>query len=320
LQVVVDREATARYGINIQDVQDSLEAATRGRVVTEIFEGERRFNLAVHLSQDNDQLANLKNLTISAPSGERIPITQLAEIKKTEGLAQILREGNIRRIAIKWSVRGRDMGGLVAEAMRKVDSAVKLPPGYSMIWSGRFEDQQRALARLYIIVPLVVFIIFILLFGTFQSVGHSLLIMLNLPFALIGGTLALFLWGTNFNISAAVGYIAVFGVSVLNGVVLVSSIRQAYEQGFSYREAIMRGCEIRFRPIIVSAIVAVIGFLPAALSHGIGAEIQRPLARVVIGGLLSSTPLTLLVLPAIYAILARRQERTRTHLSSLETP
>src|SRR5262244_4015944 len=311
LQVVVDREATARYGINIQDVQDSLEAATRGRVVTEIFEGERRFNLAVHLSQDGDQLANLKNLTISAPSGERIPITQLAEIKKTEGLAQILREGNIRRIAIKWSVRGRDMGGLVAEAMRKVDSAVKLPPGYSMIWSGRFEDQQRALARLYIIVPLVVFIIFILLFGAFQSAGHALLIMLNLPFALIGGTLALFLWGTNFNISAAVGYIAVFGVSVLNGVVLVSSIRQAYEQGFSYSEAIMRGCEIRFRPIIVSAIVAVIGFLPAALSHGIGAEIQRPLARVVIGGLISSTPLTLLVLPAIYELLSRNRGRSR---------
>jgi heavy metal efflux system protein len=315
LQVVVDREATARYGINIQDVQDSLEAATRGRVVTEIFEGERRFNLAVHLSQDSDQLANLKNLTISAPSGERIPITQLAEIKKTEGLAQILREGNLRRIGIKWSVRGRDMGGLVAEAMRKVDSAVKLPPGYSMIWSGRFEDQQRALARLYIIVPLVVFIIFILLFGTFQSAGHALLIMLNLPFALIGGTLALFLWGTNFNISAAVGYIAVFGVSVLNGVVLVSSIRQAYEYGLNFTEAIVRGCELRFRPIIVSAIVAVIGFLPAALSHGIGAEIQRPLARVVIGGLISSTPLTLLVLPAIYALLAHRQERPNEKLT-----
>jgi Cu/Ag efflux pump CusA len=163
------------------------------------------------------------------------------------------------------------------------------------------------LVRLYIIVPLVVFIIFILLFGIFQSVGHALLIMLNLPFALIGGTLALFLWGTNFNISAAVGYIAVFGVSVLNGVVLVSSIRQADERGFSYSEAIMRGCEIRFRPIIVSAIVAVIGFLPAALSHGIGAEIQRPLARVVIGGLISSTPLTLLVLPAVYELLSRRR-------------
>lgn len=207
------------------------------------------------------------------------------------------------------------MGSLVTEAMRKVDSAIKLPPGYSMVWSGRFEDQQRALARLYVIVPLVVFIIFILLFGTFQSVGHSLLIMLNLPFALIGGTLALFLWGTNFNISAAVGYIAVFGVSVLNGVVLVSSIRQAYEYGLNFTEAIVRGCELRFRPIIVSAIVAVIGFLPAALSHGIGAEIQRPLARVVIGGLISSTPLTLLVLPAIYALLAHRQERPNEKLT-----
>src|SRR5262247_4024906 len=320
LQVVVNRDATARYGINIQDVQDSIEAATKGRPVTQVFEGERRFDLVSKLARDGEPLESLKGLSISAPGGERIPLTQLAELKKTDGLSQIFREGNVRRIAIKWSVRDRDMGGLVAEAMRKVDSAVKLPPGYSMVWSGRFEDQQRALARLYIIVPLVVFIIFILLFGTFQSASHALLIMLNLPFALIGGTLALLLWGTNFNISAAVGYIAVFGVSVLNGVVLVSSIRQAYEHGFSYREAIMRGCEIRFRPIIVSAIVAVIGFLPAALSHGIGAEIQRPLARVVIGGLLSSTPLTLLVLPAIYAILARRQERTRTHLSSLETP
>jgi cobalt-zinc-cadmium resistance protein CzcA len=186
---------------------------------------------------------------------------------------------------------------------------VKLPQGYSMVWSGRFEDQQRALSRLYVIVPLVIFIIFILLFGAFQSVGDSLLIMLNLPFALIGGTLALFISGTNFNISAAVGYIAVFGVSVLNGVVLVSSMLQARDEGMSLHESVTRGCEIRFRPIIVSAIVAVIGFLPAALSHGIGAEIQRPLARVVIGGLISSTPLTLLVLPAIYELLSRSRER-----------
>src|SRR5207248_2934587 len=197
--------------------------------------------------------------------------------------------------------------GLVAEAMQKM-KAVTMPAGYQMVWSGRFEDQQRALARLYVIVPLVIFIIFILLFGAFNSVGDALLIMLNLPFALIGGTLALWLWGSNFNISAAVGYIAVFGVSVLNGVVLVSSIRQAYGDGLPMREAIERGCEIRFRPIVVSGIVAVIGFLPAALSTGIGAEIQRPLARVVVGGLISSTALTLLVLPAVYALLWRRSD------------
>ncbi|PYN48717.1 MAG: CusA/CzcA family heavy metal efflux RND transporter, partial [Candidatus Rokuibacteriota bacterium] len=173
-----------------------------------------------------------------------------------------------------------------------------------------FEDQQRALARLYIIVPLVLFIIFVLLFGAFQSVGDTLLIMLNLPFALIGGTLALYFWRTNFNISAAVGYIAVFGVSVLNGVVLLSSIRQARQAGCSPRDAIARGCEIRFRPIVVSAVVAVIGFLPAALSQGIGAEIQRPLARVVIGGLISSTALTLLVLPAIYALRTGRSDES----------
>jgi len=198
------------------------------------------------------------------------------------------------------------MGSLMAEAMEKVNAAVKLPAGYRMVWSGRFEDQQRALARLYVIVPLVIFIIFILLFGAFQSVGDALLIMLNLPFALIGGTLALYLWGSNFNISAAVGYIAVFGVSVLNGVVLVSSIRQAAADGLPPQEAIVRGCQIRFRPIFVSGIVAIIGFLPAALSRGIGSEIQQPLARVVVGGLVSSTALTLLVLPAIYAVLSGR--------------
>ncbi len=308
LQIVVDRRAAARHGINVQDIQDVIEAATKGRVVTEVFERERRFGIAVRLATPGDPIAALRAATISAPGGERVPLAQLAEFVRTDGLAEIWREGNVRRIAIKWSVRERDMGGLVVEAMQKVGAAVRLPEGYQMVWSGRFEDQQRALGRLAIIVPLVIFIIFVLLFGAFSSVRDALIIMLNLPFALIGGTLGLFLWGTNFNISAAVGYIAVFGVSVLNGVVLVSSIRQAREDGLPLREAIARGCEIRFRPIVVSAIVAVIGFLPAALSQGIGAEIQRPLARVVIGGLISSTILTLLVLPAVYALAGRDSE------------
>ncbi|MBI3827082.1 MAG: efflux RND transporter permease subunit [Candidatus Rokubacteria bacterium] len=311
LQIVVDRAATARFGINVQDVQDAIEAATTGRTVSEVFEQERRFKLVVRLSQEGSGVERLRALTVSAPSGERIPVSQLAEFVRTDGLAEILREGNVRRLAVKWSVRERDMGGLVAEAMKKVDAAVRLPAGYRMVWSGRFEDQQRALGQLYVIVPLAIFIIFILLFGAFNSVGDALLIMLNLPFALIGGTLALWAWGTNFNISAAVGYVAVFGVSVLNGVVLVSSIRQARSEGLEATEAIIRGCEIRFRPIIVSGIVAVIGFLPAALSQGIGAEIQRPLARVVVGGLVSSTALTLLVLPAIFELLNRRRSGAR---------
>jgi len=308
LQIVVDRKAAARYGINVQDVEDAVEAVTRGRRVSEVFEGERRFGLVVRLAAEGPPLAALRALTVSAPGGERIPLTQLAEFVKTQGLAQILHDGGQRRIGIKWSVRERDMGGLVAEAMARVRAAVTLPEGYRMVWSGRFEDQQRALARLAIIVPLVIFIIFVLLFGAFESIGAALLIMLNLPFALIGGTFALFLWRTNFNISAAVGYVAVFGVSVLNGVVLVATIRQAQSDGWPLREAIERGCAIRFRAIVVSAIVAVIGFLPAALSHGIGSEIQRPLARVVIGGLISSTALTLLVLPAVYEW--RRRRRT----------
>src|SRR5207302_9430675 len=187
--------------------------------------------VTVRIAQEGEPIAGLRNLAISAPTGERIPLSQLAEFLETDGVAEILREGNVRRLAIKWSVRERDMGSLVAEAMPKVAAAVTLPEGYRMVWSGRFEDQQRALAKLAIIVPLVIFIIFILLFGAFQSVGDTLLIMLNLPFALIGGTLALYLWRTNFNISAAVGYIAVFGVSVLNGVVLLSSIRRARQEG-----------------------------------------------------------------------------------------
>ncbi|HET7341240.1 MAG TPA: CusA/CzcA family heavy metal efflux RND transporter, partial [Methylomirabilota bacterium] len=194
LQIVVDRAAAARYGINVQDIQDAIEAATKGRVVTQMFEGERRFDIAVRVAQDGDAISALRNLAISAPGGERIPLVQLAEFIKADGVSEVLREGNVRRMAIKWSVRERDMGGLVAEAMRKVEAAVRLPEGYRMVWSGRFEDQQRALARLAIIVPLVVFIIFILLFGAFQSVGAALLIMLNLPFALIGGTLALYVW------------------------------------------------------------------------------------------------------------------------------
>jgi len=306
LRITLDRAAAARHGINVQDVQDVIEAATKGRTVSQIFEGERRFDLVVRLLREGDALASLRNLTVSAPSGQRVPVNQLAEFSTTDGLAEIVREGNARRVVVKWSARERDMGGLVAEAMKRVEAAVKMPEGYRMVWSGRFEDQQRALTRLYIIVPLVIFIIFVLLFGAFDSVGDALLIMLNLPFALIGGTLALYFWSTNFNISAAVGYVAVFGVSVLNGVVLVSSIRQGLDEGLPLREAIARGCEIRFRPIVVSAIVAIVGFLPAALSQGIGAEIQRPLARVVIGGLASSTVLTLLVLPAVYALFARR--------------
>jgi cobalt-zinc-cadmium resistance protein CzcA len=306
LRIKVDRAAAARYGINVQDVQDVLETATKGRPVSQVFENERRFELVVRLLREGNDVASLRNLTVSAPSGERIPVSQLAEFVKTEGLTEIVREGNVRRVVVKWSARERDMGGLVAEAMKKVATAVKLPEGYRMVWSGRFEDQQRALVRLYFIVPLAIFIIFILLFGTFQAVGDALLIMLNLPFALIGGTLALYFWRTNFNISAAVGFIAVFGVSVLNGVVLVSSIRQALEAGLPPDEAIARGCELRFRAIVVSAIVAIIGFLPAALSQSIGAEIQRPLARVVVGGLVSSTALTLLVLPAAYALRRRR--------------
>ena len=213
-------------------------------------------------------------------------------------------------MAVKWSVRGRDMGGMVAEAQQKVAAAVKLPEGYHLVWSGRFEDQQRAMRRLELIVPAVIFIIFILLFGSFNSVRDAALVLVHVPFALIGGIFALLLTGTHFSISAGVGFISLFGVAVLNGVLLVAYFNDLRTQGLGLREAVVRGAQVRLRPVLMTGLLAIFGFLPAALSHAIGAEVQRPLAIVVIGGLVSATLLTVLVLPAAYMWLeSSRPER-----------
>ncbi len=301
LRIPIDREQANRYGITVTDVQDAIETATAGKHVSDILEGERRFPLVVKLSDgDGRSPERLSNLLVPGPDGARIPLEQLARIDTGAGFAQILREDNQRRVAVKWSVRGRDMGGMVAEAQRKVAAAVKLPEGYHLVWSGRFEDQQRAMRRLELIVPAVVFIIFILLFGSFNSVRDAALVLVHVPFALIGGIFALLLTRTHFSISAGVGFISLFGVAVLNGVLLVAYFNDLRRQGLPLREAVLRGAEVRLRPVLMTGLLAIFGFLPAALSHAIGAEVQRPLAIVVIGGLVTATLLTLLVLPTAY--------------------
>ncbi len=305
LQIVVDRDQANRYGINVSDIQSAIETATAGQHVTDILEGERRFPLVMKLTGGAPTAERLSNLLVPAPDGSRVPLSQLSRIDVGTGFGQVLREDNQRRVAVKWSVRGRDMGGMVEEAQHKVAAAVQLPEGYRMVWSGRFEDQQRAMRRLELIVPAVIFIIFILLFWSFNSVRDAVLVLVHVPFALIGGIFALVATATHFSISAGVGFISLFGVAVLNGVLLVSYFNELRLQGVPLREAVYRGSVIRLRPVIMTGLLAICGFLPAALSHAIGAEVQRPLAIVVIGGLVSATLLTLLVLPPAYLLAAR---------------
>ena len=301
LRIPIDRERANRYGITVTDVQDAIEAATAGKRVSDILEGERRFPLVLKLTDGTPATPEtLQNLLVSSPDGARIPLSQLTSIAAASGFGQILREDNQRRVAVKWSVRGRDMGSMVAEAQRKVRDAIQLPEGYRLVWSGRFEDQQRAMRRLELIVPAVIFIIFILLFGSFNSVRDAALVLVHVPFALIGGIFALLVTRTHFSISAGVGFISLFGVAVLNGVLLVAYFNDLRTQGLPLEQAVLRGAEVRLRPVLMTGLLAIFGFLPAALSHAIGAEVQRPLAIVVIGGLISATLLTLLVLPAAY--------------------
>lgn len=301
LQIDIDRSQIARYGINVSDIQEIVETAIGGKVATEVFEGQRRFGVLLRFSEDVRKDVNtIKNILVSAPNGARIPLEQLAGVYLEEGPAQISRENAQRRIVIECNVQGRDIGGFVADAQERIASQVELPPGYFIDWGGQFENQQRAMSRLYIVVPLVILLIFILLFSTFNSLKNALLIIMNIPFAIIGGILALFVSGLYLSVSASVGFIALFGVAVLNGVVMVSYFNQLRREGVALEEAILKGAELRLRPVLMTALVASLGLIPMLLATGPGSEIQKPLATVVIGGLISSTILTLIVLPTIY--------------------
>jgi cobalt-zinc-cadmium resistance protein CzcA len=301
MQIKVDRAAIARYGINVADVQEIIETAIGGKSATQVIEGDKRFDLVVRFPERsrNDRDA-ISNILVSAPGGERVPLSQLGTISMDLGPAQISRDNVHRRIAVEANVRGRDLAGFVSEARRAVERKVKLPPGYWIEWGGQVENLERAAMRLGIVVPLTLFLIFVMLYTTFHSARLALLISVNVPAAATGGILALAARGMPFSISAAVGFIALFGVAVLNGVVLVSYVNQVRRQGLAASEAAFQGAAVRLRPVLMTALVASLGFVPMALSTGAGAEVQRPLATVVIGGLVTSTLLTLIVLPAIY--------------------
>lgn len=301
LQIKPDRAAIARYGINIEEVNDLVEAVVAGKSAGIVYEGEKRFNLAVRLNDEaSRELETIQMLTVSAPNGARIPLSQLAEIKMVEGPAQISREGTRRRIGIEMNVRGRDIASFVQEAKTAIDKELQVPPGYYLAWGGTFGNLERATSRLIIVVPIALFLIFVLLFTTFGSVKQALLIYTGIPFSVVGGVLFLAVRGMPFSISAGVGFIALFGVAVLNGVVMVSYLNTLREQGRTVAEAVREGALTRLRPVLMTALVASLGFIPMALATSAGAEVQRPLATVVIGGLITSTILTLLILPALY--------------------
>jgi heavy metal efflux system protein len=299
LTVQVDREALARYGLNVSDVQEAVAAAGSGDIVSQVIDGPKRYTVAIRLSDryrtDPDAM---RALVIRAPAGERVRLDELAQLSVTRGLERIEREEGQRRVVVMSNVRGRDLGSFVGEVRARLDQEVALPPGYFIEYGGQFENQERATQRLFVLVPVVVGAIFILLYLTFRSITTALLVIGNIPFALVGGIAALWLRGMNLNLSASVGFIALFGVAMLNGVVLVSSI--VAFGGASVREAVIAGATRRLRPVLMTACVASFGFIPMAIATSTGSEIQRPLASVVIGGLFSSTLLTLFLLPVLY--------------------
>ncbi|MCC6540090.1 MAG: efflux RND transporter permease subunit, partial [Bryobacterales bacterium] len=301
LTVTADRAALARYGLNVSDLRDAMEVVVSGKAVSTLIDGQRQFEVVVRLPGDASRnLEAVRAVLLPAPGGERVQLGQVAAVKLESGPDTISREHGHRRIIVQSNVRGRDLGTFVEEVRGRLDRELKVPPGYSIDLGGQFENQERATRRLMLVIPLTAGIIFALLYATFHSTRQSLLIILNVPFALVGGVAALWLREMNLNLSASVGFIALFGVAVLNGIVLVSSINHLREEGLAIAEATLEGASLRLRPVLMTALVASLGFLPMALSASTGAEVQRPLATVVIGGLFTSTLLTLFLLPVLY--------------------
>lgn len=306
LRVEVERDSLARYGLDVRDVRDLLNSTTGGTQVSELVEGERRFPIAVRLPVAyRDDLTALGDLELQSASGARVRLNQVTRISVQPGPEVISREHAQRRIVVQSNVRGRDLGSFVHNAQQKLGGTLKLPAGYSIEWGGQFENQDRATRRLMIVLPLSIAIIFGLLYATFGSVRHAILIFLAVPFALVGGIAALWLRGLNLNLSAMIGFIALFGVAVLNGIVMVSCVNGLVQSGMPVLQAVRQGALKRLRPVLMTAMVASLGFIPMAVSQSTGAEVQRPLATVVIGGLVTSTLLTLLVLPLIYLWFSR---------------
>jgi cobalt-zinc-cadmium resistance protein CzcA len=313
LQIEIDRARAARYGLNVADVEDVIETALGGRTATELWEGERRFSVIVRLGEEERRDPDaIRRVLIDTPAGPRVPLSDVASVSVGSGAMNIARESGTRVMAIGVFIQGRDMGGVVADMQQRVKETVRLPPGYYAVWGGEFENQQRAMTRLSLIVPISILLIFVVLFNAFGSVKDASLILLNVPFALIGGILALYLTGIHLSVSAAIGFIALFGQAVLNGVVMVSYFNQLRRGGASAYHAALEGSIVRLRTVLMTTMLAMLGLMPMALSHSIGSEVQRPLAVVIIGGLFSAAALTLIVLPALFVIFHARHPRAAT--------
>lgn len=311
LQVRVDRSAAARYGINVSDIASLIEVAIGGKAIAEVFQGERRYDVAVRfLPRVRSSREAIGDLTIATPSRARIPLSQIAQLELRSGESTITRETNRRHLTVKLNLRGRDLSSFLAEARDRIAKEVPIPQGYEVRWGGQFENQQRAATRLAMIVPIVLALIFILLYGAFGVLRYAALILVNVPLALLGGMVALIVRGMTLNVSSAVGFITLFGVAVQNGVILVSGLNELRRTGMPLAEAISVGATQRLRAVLLTATVAALGMLPAALAHGIGSDVQRPLATVVVGGLVSATLLTLFVLPALYYVIERRHDHS----------
>lgn len=301
LLIRIDRQAIARYGINVEDVQNVIRVAVGGATAGQIFEGIRRFDIFVRFAEEARNNAEaIRHILIAAPDGAKVPLDQLAAIDEIVGPRQITRENNQRFITVQCNVRGRDIGSFVAEGQKALDEKIEMPPGYLVNWGGQFELQQEANKRLALVVPVTLLVILLLLFMNFNSLKNSFLILLNIPLALVGGVVALWLSGQNFSVPSSVGFIALFGIALLNGTVLVTYLNQLLRDGVPIDEASVRGACLRLRPVLMTAICATLGLIPLLFSTGTGSEVQRPLATVVIGGLVTSTILTLLVIPALY--------------------
>jgi heavy metal efflux system protein len=320
LDITIDRRQAARFGINVADIQDAVTTAVGGNAVSQVLQGEARYDVVVRYQEPyrntQDAIARVRLLS---PSGERVSLAQLAKVEVKDGAYDIYREGNSRYIAITFNVRGRDLGSTVEQAIKQISEKVKMPPGYSVGWSGEYESEKRAEARLLLVVPLTILVIYIILYTMFKSVKWALLILSTVAMAPIGGLLALLVTGTHFSVSSGVGFLALFGVSVQTGVIMLEYINQLRARGYSISEAAVEGAVLRLRPIMMTMLVATLGLLPAALSHAIGSDSQRPFAIVIVGGLISDLVMSIILMPTLYVWIARDSDKLPEQEASLET-
>jgi heavy metal efflux system protein len=309
LTFAVDRQAAARFGINVADVQDAVQTAVGGTAVSQVLRGEARYDLVLRYQEPyRDTREAIENVRLLSPTGERVSLAQLTKISTNDGAEEIYREGEQRYIAVKYSVRGRDLGSTVEEAIDKVNKQVALPAGYHIDWAGEYESQKRSQRRLLLVLPITIMLIFAILYTMFKSGKWAALIMVNVAMAPIGGLLALLVTRTNFSVSSGVGFLALFGVSVQTGVIMLEYINQLRVQGHSIEEAAIEGAVLRLRPIMMTMLVATLGLLPAAMSHGIGSDSQRPFAIVIVGGLVGALAINVFLLPTIYVWIAGEKD------------